>query len=193
MEVMKLPALDNMDWRRLALHRKNSIESVSAITVKNRIRLPPEPGVYAFWWIAERARLLNGNREIVLVGPGGSSIHLRFEEWWPTQLAYPCLYVGKTTNIKKRFSLHLKRGCRTRLHHIDGNNSKSKPVTTSCQLRYGIEHVFPTESDPIGLIETCVGFSYGTARPADSVPGRFYLEDLLIGTWRPWFNLDSER
>jgi len=40
-----------------------------------------------------------------------------------------------------------------------------------------------------------VGFSYSTDSPdnANAVAERFYEEDRLVGTWRPWFNIDSER
>src|SRR5262249_34675890 len=106
--------------------------------------------------------------------------------------AYPCLYVGRSTNVKKRFSLHLKRDCPGRLHPVLADN-KLKGCTTSCQLRYGIEHVFRTEADPLGLIFRSVGFSFSTGFHTDAIAERFFAEDKLIGTWRPWFNIDSER
>jgi hypothetical protein len=68
-----------------------------------------------------------------------------------------------------------------------------EPNTTSCQLRWGIEHVFPSENDPLSLIATSVGFSFRTDFRDNAIAERFFEEDRLVGTWRPWFNIDSER
>ena len=108
-------------------------------------------------------------------------------------LVYPCLYVGKTTNVRKRFSLHIKRDCPGRLHQAHPENVKAKPNTTSCQLRFGIEHVFPNEENPLNVIFKCVGFSHRTDFPDNAIAERFFEEDRLVGIWRPWFNIDSER
>lgn len=169
------------------------IKSVSEITRNNRINLPSKAGVYAFWWIGEKKVLLNGNRHIVLKGPGENPVDVYYRDWWPPELEYPCLYVGKSTNIKKRFSLHLKRGSSKRLHSISEGNEKQKPVTTSCQLRFGIEHVFPNHDAPLSIINDNVGFSFSTDFGDDAIAERFFKENQLIGAWRPWFNIDSER
>lgn len=175
------------------MHHRANIQSVDQIVANNRIALPEEPGVYAFWWIGDRARLLNANRRVVLKGPGGQPVEVEYRDWWPPDLVYPCLYVGKSTNIRKRFSLHLKRGSPGRLHAAHPENLKAKPNTTSCQLRWGIEHVFPNEIDPLALIATSVGFSHRTDFAGNAIAERFFEEDRLVGTWRPWFNIDSER
>lgn len=159
----------------------------------SKVNLPTVPGIYAFWWIGPRCKLLSANRLMRLKGPNGKDVSVELKDWWPSDLPFPCLYIGKTTNLKKRFSLHLKSGSAKRLHTIGDSNRKAKLVTTSCQLRYGIEHVFKTEKDPLGIIKENVGFSFQTEGVADNVIGRFYTEDLLIGKWRPWFNIDSER
>ncbi len=91
---------------------------------------------------------------IVLKGPGGRSVSVEYQDWWPPELAYPCLYVGKSTNIRNRFSLHIKRNCLGQLHRALDDNRKVKPCTTSCQLRHGIEHVFRTNPDPLTLTLT---------------------------------------
>jgi hypothetical protein len=111
---------------------------------------------------------------------------------------YAFWWVGKkaqllSANIKKRFSLHIKRNCPGRLHRVLDDNKKLKPCTTSCQLRYGIEHVFRSAPKPLEIIFRSVGFSYSTDFPNDAIAERFYAEDKLVGTWRPWFNIDSER
>lgn len=170
-----------------------SILSVEKLFVGRSIALPDKPGVYAFWWTGDRKKLLSANRHIVLKGPGGRSVDVKYDEWWPKNLPYPCLYVGKSTNIKKRFSLHIKRNCPGRLHAPIPGNLKAKPKTTSCQLRWGIEHIFPREKEPLKTIYESVGFSFRTDFPQNAIAERFYEEDKLVGTWRPWFNIDSER
>jgi len=175
------------------IHEKAQIRCISAIVSGDRIDLPDMPGIYAFWWTASRGKLLSSNRRMRLKGPRAIWIPIELRDWWPSDTQYPCLYVGKTTNIKRRFSLHLKRGFRERLHFIPKSNDKLRPVTTSCQLRYGIEHIFRSSTNPLGIIEDDVSFSFQTDGVAANVTERFYMEDLLIGTWRPWFNIDSER
>jgi hypothetical protein len=175
------------------LHLSESIKRVGSIFEGNPIDLPEASGVYAFWWLADKQELLAGNRHIVLKGPNERPVDVEYQDWWPEELHHPCLYVGKSTNIKKRFSLHIKRMKKGRLHNIPHTNEKQKPVTTSCQLRHGIEHVFKDDPNPLDIIFKKVGFSYSTEFPANAIAERFFTEDLLIGTWRPWFNVDSER
>ena len=175
------------------IHEKAQIRCISAVIRADRIDLPDQAGIYAFWWISSRRKLLDSNRRMRLKGPRAVWIPIELGDWWPSDVQYPCLYIGKTTNLKRRFSLHLKRGSPGRLHSIPKSNDKQRPATTSCQLRYGIEHIFPTSKNPLGIIEDDVGFSYQTEGVAASVIERFYMEDHLIGKWRPWFNIDSER
>lgn len=175
------------------MHRSDNIRSVEQIIASRIIDLPETPGVYAFWWIGNRAALLGANRQIVLKGPRERLVEVEYRDWWPSDLVYPCLYVGKSTNIRKRFSLHLKRGSPDRLHAAHPQNHKAVPNTTSCQLRWGIEHLFPQVSDPLTLIKSNVGFSYRTNFDDNAIAERFFEEDRLVGTWRPWFNIDSER
>lgn len=175
------------------LHTVLSVQTIAEICAGNRIKLPEEAGVYAFWWVGDREMLLNANRHIVLKGPNEKPVDVEYREWWPPELEYPCLYVGKSTNIKKRFSLHIKRKSEGRLHNIPVSNEKQPTVTTSCQLRYGIEHVFKHKNNPLEIIMENVGFSYSTRFQDNAIAERFFTEDRLIGTWRPWFNIDSER
>jgi len=60
-------------------------------------------------------------------------------------------------------------------------------------LRFGIEHIFPKESRPLDVIFRSVGFSYRTDFQENAIAERFFEEDRLVGAWRPWFNIDSER
>ncbi len=175
------------------MHTSKSIRSISDIFCGQTINLPEKSGVYAFWWIGPKEALMAANRHIVLKGPKELPVNVEYKDWWPPELTYPCLYVGKSTNIKNRFSLHIKRGSPGRLHKAHPGNVKAKPCTTSCQLRFGIEHVFPDEENPLNLIFRHVGFSYRTDFPENAIAERFFEEDRLVGIWRPWFNIDSER
>ena len=56
----------------------------------------------------------------------------------------------------------------------------------------GIEHVFKNHPSPLEIIDSKDGFS-STRFSENSIAERFYTEDRLIGIWRPWFNVDSER
>lgn len=175
------------------MHTSDSIRLIKDIFNGQKINLPEAAGVYGFWWLGEKEVLLKSNRQIVLKGPGELDVEVEFQDWWPSELQFPCLYIGKSTNIKKRFALHLKRKSAGRLHEIPEGNRKQKAVTSSCQLRYGIEHVFKEASDPLDIIYNKVGFSYSTDFNDNAIAERFFIEDRLIGTWRPWFNIDSER
>jgi hypothetical protein len=171
----------------------SSVRRVDRIFNGQAIDLPEAPGVYAFWWVAQKSELMAANRHIVLKGPKELPVDVEYKDWWPPELVYPCLYVGKTTNIKKRFALHIKRKSKGRLHSAQPGNKKAKPCTTSCQLRFGIEHIFPSEEDPLSLIFRSVGFSFRTDFLENAIAERFFEEDRLVGVWRPWFNVDSER
>lgn len=175
------------------MHTAASIRRVDEIFQGQAIDLPELPGVYAFWWISPKTELLAGNRHIVLKGPNEQPVDVEYRDWWPAELIHPCLYVGKTTNIKNRFSLHIKRGSPGRLHVAHPGNVKATPRTTSCQLRFGIEHVFPENQNPLSIINRSVGFSYRTDFAENAIAERFFEEDRLVGIWRPWFNVDSER
>lgn len=175
------------------MHTDEKIRRISDIFRGQAIDLPSTPGVYAFWWLSPKSELMASNRHIVLKGPKEKPVDVEYRDWWPEELKYPCLYVGKSTNIKNRFSLHIKRGSPDRLHTAHPQNIKSKPCTTSCQLRFGIEHIFPSEQKPLELILKSVGFSYRTDFSDNAIAERFFEEDRLVGIWRPWFNIDSER
>lgn len=169
------------------------IVGINQIENDKRQSIPKGPGVYAFWWAGDRSKLLSGNCEISLKGPGGEWGKIVWSDWWPQELEYPCLYVGRSTNLRQRYSWHLLLNRSGRLHDIKKDNRKVKPCTTSCQVRYGIEHVF-RDDDPIELMMGNIAFSYIDWFPEDNaIAERFYLEDRLIGQWRPWFNVDSER
>lgn len=175
------------------MHTQSFIQSVAHICDTRPSLIPAGPGVYAFWWIGDRDALLASNRTVLLKGPNEVRVNVEYRDWWPKGLTYPCLYVGKSTNLRKRFGLHIKSKSRGRLHEPHAEHHKAIPSTSSCQLRWGIEHIFPNEENPLSIIRKCVGFSYRNDFADNAIAERFFEEDRLVGTWRPWFNIDSER
>ena len=158
--------------------------------------LPHDGGVYAFWWIGP-ARILKENaaRSIVLHGPGGRRVGLEFSDEWlglSTELPIP-VYVGKTaSSIAKRIGQHLRLK-EQRMLSLGQSLKKKKHPTTSCQLRGGIDHIFPNERDTRTLMLENVGLSYVILDGDEHAAHRFYLEDLAIGMMHPPFNVDIER
>ena len=176
-------------------------ETLREITVSTGTRiaskyLPHSGGVYAFWWTGPVDVLKDGTvRSIVLHGPGGRKVPLEFDDEWlglSTGLPVP-LYAGKTaSSVAKRIGQHL------RLNHIrmlepEEGAEKRKAPPTSCQLRAGIEHIFPHKRDTRTLILDNVGLSYVILDGDEHAAHRFYLENLAIGMMHPPFNVDIER
>ncbi len=64
--------------------------------------------------------------------------------------------------------------------------------TTACQIRAGIEHLFKKHQPSPELGDKLRHFSLAWVEET-CFAERFYAEDLAIGTFRPWFNLDCER
>ena len=162
-----------------------------------RGRLPAHGGVYAFWWIGS-VRLLQSrrcNRRLTLVGPGKRPVALEIDNEWlglRTKLPIP-LYVGKSAaHIGKRVGLHLMLS-KKRILRPGRGSSKAKPPTTSCQLRAGIEHLFPDDQDTRTILLENVGLSFVDLHGDLNAANRFYLEDLAIGLMRPPLNVDVER
>jgi hypothetical protein len=159
--------------------------------------LPKEGGVYVFWWTGGRQLLLSSafNRKLELVGPGGQGVSLEIDDEWlglSTNLPVP-LYVGKTARgISRRVGKHLMLGTE-RILPLGGGARKAKRPTTSCQLRAGIEHLFPRTKDARALVLDNVGLSYVVLSGENHAANRFYLEDLAIGLMRPPLNVDIER
>jgi hypothetical protein len=159
--------------------------------------LPRTGGVYVFWWTGDVGFLCQAacNRDLTLVGPGGRPVHLNVDDEWlgiSTGLPIP-LYVGKNADsIAKRVGLHLRLS-QMRMLPLGGGAKKAPRPTTSCQLRAGIEHLFPNEPDSRSLTLDSLGLSFVVLNGNDHAANRFYLEDLAIGLMRPPFNVDVER
>lgn len=74
-----------------------------------------------------------------------------------------------------------------------GDAKKAQRPTTSCQLRGGVEHLFPDLEDTRTLILDNIGLSYIELSGDANAANRFYLEDLAIGLMHPPLNVDIER
>jgi hypothetical protein len=156
--------------------------------------LPDRGGVYAFWWTGSTPTLRRRQRHLVLRGPGGRGVRLHFtDEWLGIEAGGPFpLYIGKTADsIRTRVRLHLLLGSFERV--LQGGAQKAKAPTTSCQLRAGIERMFPKAKTPLELLLDNVGLSYVILDGDPHAANRFYLEDLAIGMMRPVLNVDIER
>lgn len=158
------------------IYNKNTLESVEA--------------VYCFWWTGDRKKLMSSEKRIILSGPDKKDIFLEHKDWFPKDISYFPLYVGKTTGLARRISQHLLLDSINRVHNKSENLKKVKPKTTSCQLRAGIEQIFPNEEKILELIIENIGLSFIKEELPDK---RFYLENFAIGYLRPWLNLDCER
>jgi len=159
--------------------------------------LPAHGGVYVFWWTGALSMLTapDCNRDLILVGPNKRPVHLNIDDEWlglSTSLPVP-LYVGKNADsIASRIGKHLLLK-QTRVLPLNAGSHKAKAPTTSCQLRAGIEHLFPNCHDTRALILANVGLSYVEMHGDEHAANRFYLEDLAIGLMRPPLNVDIER
>jgi len=159
-------------------------------------RLPDCSAIYAFWWTGG-GRLLRSKhcrRDMILKGPGGKDVLLHINDDWlglRTDLPIP-LYVGKTAaGLRNRINQHLLLA-RQRILPRGQGAAKAKAPTTSCQLRAGIEHLFPDSPDTREIVLQNVGLSYVELDGEKHAANRFYLEDMAIGRMRPPFNVDIE-
>jgi len=138
--------------------------------------------------------LWGANRRIVLKGAGGRPVTLDWtDEWLGLHAGEPIpLYVGKTGNLNKRVRQHTLLG-RARVATPDATGRKAKAPTTSCQLRAGLDHLFPAVEDTRDLLLDNVGLSFVELSGDEHGATRFYLEDYAVGAMRPPFNVDVER
>jgi hypothetical protein len=172
-----------------------------------------EMGIYAFWWKGMRSEF-NSLPKFKATAPGGEEIIL---QWSFADFPKECynigeqvgkfpLYIGKTTVFVKRLGQHLKLGTYkwTQIPYWkDGMDAPSpqrlsKPTST-CQLRTGLEYLFSCQDyNAYRSLLKKVEVTYIPIKTQGNdvrvdVSARFYLEDLAIGYYRPWFNVDSER
>jgi hypothetical protein len=166
-------------------------------TKVNSQALPDRGGVYAFWWTGDYSLLDSPktSKTIKLKGPAGRQVDISINNFWTDPIGeFPIpLYVGKTADsLRKRIGLHLRlKEARSVRDIVDGKRSQ-KPTTT-CQLRSGIDHLFPKKADTRNELMLCVGLSFVELHGDQFAADRFYIEDLAIGLMKPMFNVDIER
>ncbi len=103
--------------------------------------------------------------------------------------------MGKATSIIKRlkqhflFSVTSDEWISTTFSKVDGGIAKRN---TSSQVRAGIEHLYLNDKLAKNLNDKLANIGISSIIDIN-FKERFYLEDLAIGYYRPWFNLDSER
>jgi hypothetical protein len=128
-------------------------------------------------------------------GPSGRSVTLHIDdEWLGLEAGLPVpLYVGKNADdIARRLGKHLRLGSDRITPMFEGAVKQRRPTTT-CQMRAGLEHLFPQEANTRDLVLSNVGLSW-VELPGDAhAANRFYLEDLAVGLMRPVINVDIER
>jgi len=116
------------------------------------------------------------------------------EEWLGLATGLPVpLYVGKTAeSLQRRVGQHLRLRDRRTIHTAGGRRKQRAP-TTSCQLRAGVDHLFPHRRDTRQLVLENIGVSFVLLDGPTHAANRFYLEDLAVGLMRPPLNVDVER
>lgn len=187
---------------------KGDYQNLCELKNNNFEGLENKEAVYAIWWEGDTNLLRQLNRKANVKGKKistkekqqlgfsqNSDYLIHPNEWdfdMELNLEKPCLYVGKTHSIKKRIKLHLLS---TKEQYFDSINEKDDNIVfksnTSSQVRAGIEHLFRNLRE-YKLDDKLLNFSLSYFFEND-FKERFYLEDLAVGYFRPWFNLDSER
>lgn len=155
--------------------------------------VPSEGGLYTFWWTGDLEKLKERQRVFDLHGPGGQPVSIEYDdEWLGIEAGGPVpLYVGKTGSLRKRMTQHLLASRPKRV--LEGSKLKAMAPTTSCQLRAGVERLFPNEQKPLELLLDNIGVSFVELDGDEHAVNRFYLEDFAIGCMRPILNVDVER
>lgn len=173
-------------------------------------------GIYSFWWTGPIIELEKLNRNVTLKGKKitlqerNRGEFLSEEEFHDHDMTWNinagqdsvCLYVGKSSNIKNRINLHLEKRQSSEIWYepfVQNKKIKTPSFqknylvkrTTACQFRAGFEHLYKYNNGlPLG--ERFKNFSI-SFQPIAQFEERFYIEDLAIGYYSPWFNLDCER
>ena len=170
-----------------------------------------ERGIYAFWWITDISFIQEANLNVTLLGKHIKRVPTIINYKWDIEnRTLPiCLYVGKTTTLKSRVSLHLLESIKwddwyksklqtKKVNLADNVNNLIYKSNSVCQFRAGLQHLLKNNIAIKDLDDALkfIGFSFIEIRNEDDHSGvgeRFYLENLAIGFYRPLFNVDSER
>lgn len=146
--------------------------------------------IYVFWWKGDLKEIID--KHIELKGPGGQPVQIIYNKKWIEAATHDkqiCLYLGKTTKLRKRLQLHLKLGSPS-----DRITANEGVINTVSQLRIGIETLFPDmKSGIVDFMLENLSVSWIKWDGHANAVNRFYLEDYLIGSFNPLFNVDIER
>ena len=171
--------------------------ALGSIYLDKKIKLPQKGGLYIFWWDGKSDLLIKNviNHKHLLKGSRSAKepVDIRFNRNWIDMATIGnkiCLYAGKSTNISQRIGKHVKPETK----HIWGSipfTSGKKPNTES-QLRIGIERIFKSKDSRREIFEN-ISVTYIELDGTENCVNRFYLEDLIVGTYFPLLNIDIER
>jgi len=145
-------------------------------------------GLYVFWFNNIDGCIGKLKTELVIHGPDNIEQEIIWN--WNLDNNNVCLYVGKSTDIKKRIGLHLLLG--TNKLYEDNTAKKIYKKNTSSQLRSGFEYLYLKENN-VNIFEEMEKRLKLSIFEENKFERRFYIEDYLVGKLLPWFNVDSER
>jgi hypothetical protein len=174
---------------------------LSSRQIETKFKLSPNQlrgaGLYAFWWAGD-VNSLPKRTKVTLTTPNRKTQVITWDRREVESLnmeKFP-LYIGKTTNLSKRLSMHLSLG-RKEWKRSKFDSGRVVKKTTACQFRAGIEHLygFPRKKSLEEIFKNIeISFvNIPNEKNGQGIKDRFYLEDLAVGLFRPWFNVDSER
>ncbi len=207
---------------------KSEVHPIINITKSKRFILrqkpPSESGCYVFWWINDTDKLTEALKQADYYLKVSHKKYkcdedhftkINFTNDWINAATQNicingkyqkaiCLYAGKSTNIKKRVTGHLRLTVDNLWIDLKIKNQYTterlrkpkfgfgkKPNTVS-QLRIGLERVF--QENCVAKIINNVGISWLSFDEKDNtIVNRFYIEDKLISDLVPIFNIDAER
>jgi hypothetical protein len=176
----------------------------------------PIMGIYAFWLLNDLDKTIKLNKVISLIGPDERPTFSIWQDNLTRDSDQMCLYIGKTANFTDRIAMHLMLGTDNwycpekpgelleKLNELKKKHDNTDFIfkrNSQCQFRAGFEHLFKrviSDDERRSILTNHIGISFHEIRPEDggydlSINERYYLENLCIGYFRPWFNLDSER
>lgn len=162
----------------------------------DKTNIPNGGGVYCFWWVSNQHPLHVNEYlyDIPLIGPGGEVVHLPVENdyFLRTNNGAIPLYVGKTSGLSNRFGQHLMLGTEKTQRYVN-YNTPLKRRNSSCQLRHGLDMLFPETDDTQQLALDNIGVSWVELDGLDNSYQRCFFEHYAISHLKPYFNYDIER
>lgn len=164
----------------------NFVQFVSCNRAKYSTSVSEKECIYAFWLNNKDSIVKELNTKFTVLGV--NKFQQKVEWSWNLDDNQILLYVGKTTNFKKRMKKHLMLGTKQWKQNDDNTLYKK---STACQLRAGVEKLIQkSDIDFFEFLNERIGVNYVEM---DNFIDRFFAEDLAVGIGKPWFNVDSER